>query len=453
MKKTFLLTLTAACAFAAAAHTPDSAATVMRLPLDKCVEIALSSNPTIKVNDMEIKRSDYSKKENMAQLFPQISFAGNYQRTIELQTINMNMGGQTQSFKMGSDNQWNFGFSASMPLIAPTLWKSISISDTQIMQSVETARASRLDMVNQVNCAYYALMLAEASYNVIHDNYDVARLNADTYKKRFEQGTATEYDVLRSSVQVKNIEPELLQADISIKQCALQLKVLMGISDNVDIRPTQTLEDLREKMNSYTSALDPSLADNTSLRTLDLQAKMLRQNVALQKLQFLPTLSASFNLNWNALSNGNALKNQQFNPYSNVGLTLSLPIFTGGSRMYGLKSAKLQLTEIGLQREDLLNNLRMQVDLAIDNINKQARQINTSEEGVREAMKAHEIMQKSFDIGAATYLDLRDSELADTSARLSFYQAIYNYLVSTSQLDMLLGKETAAASTAPFTRK
>ena len=49
-------------------------------------------------------------------------------------------------------------------------------------------------------------------------------------------------------------------------------------------------------------------------------------------------------------------------------------------------------------------------------------------------------MQKSFEIGAASYLDLRDSELADTQAQLAYLQAIYNYLVSTSELDNLLGK-------------
>ncbi len=50
-------------------------------------------------------------------------------------------------------------------------------------------------------------------------------------------------------------------------------------------------------------------------------------------------------------------------------------------------------------------------------------------------------MQKSFEIGAASYFDLRDSELAHTSAKLSYLQCIYNYLVSVSELDMLLGKE------------
>ena len=83
----------------------------------------------------------------------------------------------------------------------------------------------------------------------------------------------------------------------------------------------------------------------------------------------------------------------------------------------------------------------LQVRLALDNIDKEVKQISTSEEGVRQAEKAYRIMQKSFEIGAATYLDLRDSELADTSAKLAYYQAIYNYLVSTSELDLLLGKE------------
>ena len=48
-------------------------------------------------------------------------------------------------------------------------------------------------------------------------------------------------------------------------------------------------------------------------------------------------------------------------------------------------------------------------------------------------------MQKSFEIGAASYLDLRDSELALTRSRLAYYQAIYNYLVARADLELLLG--------------
>lgn len=414
---------------------------ILTLTREQCVEIALQDNPTIKVADLEVRRMDYSKKETVASLFPEIGFSGSFQRTIDLQTIRMNMGGQSQSLKMGSDNMWNFGFSAQMPLIAPTLWKAIQISDTNILANLESARASRLDLVNQVNKAYYSLLLAIASQEVLQANYDVTRLNADLYQKKFDAGTATEYDVLRSSVQVKNLEPELLQADIAVKQCKLQLKVLMGMDNSVDITPAVTLKEMQRDMYGYQLERQNALQGNTQLRLLDIQTRMLRQNVTLKKFEWIPTLAAAYNINWNALSNGNALKNQEFNPYSTVGLSLSVPVFAGGKRLYGVRQAEVQVKEAELQRENLVSSLNMQIDLALDNINKEVRQISTSEEGVRQAEKAHQIMQKSFEIGAATYLDLRDSELADTSAKLAYYQAIYNYLVSSSELDLLLGKE------------
>ena len=81
----------------------------------------------------------------------------------------------------------------------------------------------------------------------------------------------------------------------------------------------------------------------------------------------------------------------------------------------------------------------MQVDLAVDNIGINVRQISSCSESVAQAERAHSIMEKSFEIGAATYLDLRDSELALTRARLAYFQAIYNYLVANSELELLLG--------------
>lgn len=429
--------MTAACccliAFPALAET-------LTLSREQCLEIALRDNPSVRVADMEVKKVDYAKKETLAGVFPTIDFSAAYQRSIELQTIRMNMGGESQKLKMGSDNTWNMGFSANLPLIAPTLWKAISISDTQILANLESARSSRLNLIDNVNKAYYALLLAKASHKVVKQNYDNAVFNAGVYEKQFQAGTASEYDVLRSSVQVKNIEPELLQADIAIKQCQLQLKVLMGISTDVEIEPDIALEDMQRDMYLYPSDADRSISDNSSMRSMVIQKELLKKNVDLKKFAWIPTLAASFNLSWLSLSNGSPFKNQEFNPYSTLGFSLSVPIFSGGSKYYGLKQAQVQIKELELQRQDLENSLNMQVDLAIDNINREARQIATSEEGVRQAKKAYDIMQKSFEIGAASYVDLRDSELANTTAQLSYLQAIYNYLVSTSELDLLLGK-------------
>lgn len=419
---------------------PDSLP-VLTLSRKDCIRIALDSNPTIKVANLEVKRMEYARNETRAGLFPTIDFQAAYQRSIELQTIQMNMGGKPQSLKMGSDNSWNLGFSAQMSLVAPTLWKAISISKDQILAQLESARGSRLDMAHQVNQSYYSLLLAIASKAVIQSNYDRAILNAEIFRKQFEAGTASEYDVLRSSVQVTNIEPELLQADIAVKQCELALKVLMSLDFNVHIIPDTTLAELQQEMYGYALGEEGNLSGNSNLRTLDIQTGIAEKNVDLKKFAWIPTLGVSYNMAWLSLSNGNALKNQQFNPYSNVSLALSVPIFSGGSKYYALKQAQVQVNELKLQRDNLLRQLSMQRDLALDNIRREVAQIESSRQGMLSAKKAYDIMQKSFEIGAASFLDLRDSELANTSAQLAYYQSIYNYLVSSSELDLLLGKE------------
>ena len=435
------LTCVAQEAMAISSEQSAPVATTLTLTREQCIEIALQDNPTIKVADMELKRVDYSKREVIASLFPAIDFSVAYQRAIELQTINMDMGAGPMEIKMGSDNTWNMGFTATLPIVSAQLWKSIQMSDTQILASVESARASRLDLIDQVNRAYYGLLLSQASYEVLKQNYDNAKVHADLMQKKFNVGTASEYDVLRSSVQVKNVEPELLQAEIGIKQAKLLLKILMGMDASTDFEAAVSLESMEQDMYGYVMGVESDLSQNTHLRTLDIQTKQLKQNVAMKKLAWVPTIGAQFNWSWTSLSNGHVFNNIHLNPYSNVAVSVAVPIFSGGSKYYGLKQAQVQLNEMALQRENLVRSLNMQVELALDNINKEIKQISTSAEGVRQAQKAHQIMQKSFEIGAATYLDLRDSELANTAAQLNYYQAIYNYLCSTSQLDLLLGKE------------
>jgi len=71
------------------------------------------------------------------------------------------------------------------------LWKSVQLSSADVEQAVEAARSSRLSLVNQVEKAYYSLLLAQNSYEVIKMSYDNAKLNARDYKNKFEQGTAS----------------------------------------------------------------------------------------------------------------------------------------------------------------------------------------------------------------------------------------------------------------------
>ncbi|MBO6251642.1 MAG: TolC family protein [Muribaculaceae bacterium] len=409
------------------------------LSLDECVRIALSDNPTIHINEMEIQRVKYSKKEIQGQLLPNINFTGQYNRTLAKQTMTMNAGDEPMTIKVGMDNQHSVGFNASMPLIMPTLWKSIKLSDNQILQNIENARANKLSLVNQVKNAYYALLLAQDSKNVIEENHATAQLNASIYQKQFELGTASEYDVLRANVAVTNLEPSILEAENYIDLLKLQLKVLMGMDVRTPIAPRQTLDEFKARMYDQSILADTSLVSNTSLRSLELKTDYLKRALDTQKMSWYPTLTASANYMWNSMSNGSPFKNFNWNPYSTVGLTLTLPLFQGGQRYYKQRQAEVALREMTWQRENLERSLKMQVQNQVDIINKTLKQISSNEGGVRQATKANDIVQQSFKIGAASFIQLRDTEDALMNARLSYYQAIYNYLVAECDLEYLLG--------------
>ena len=268
----------------------------VKLSLDECLAIALSDNPTVKVADMEVERLDYSKKEVIGQLLPTIDFGANYNRTLEKQTMYMNMdgfgdfggagdgegesgessshsragGGGDGGIKVGLDNSWSLGFQASLPLIAPQLWKSVAVSDTQILRSLEAARQSRQNLVDQVKSAYYGLLLAQDSRIVIQESYDMAHLTHETYVKQAAAGAASDYDVLRTSVAMKNIEPEIIQADIAIKQARLQLLVLMGVDSAFEFEAAAKLADYEQTMYDEVFALEANYSNNADLRLLDI---------------------------------------------------------------------------------------------------------------------------------------------------------------------------------------
>ena len=436
-KKLFYIILLVLVGGAMSAHAQLS------LSLDECVRIALNENPTIKVKEMEITRVDYSRKEVLGQLLPTVNLAGQYTRNLSLQTMYMDTPNGTMAIKMGSDNTHAGGFQAQIPLVVPQLWKSIKLSENQILQNVEAARANKLSLVNQVEKAYYALMLAKDSKRVIEENHATAKLNADIFQKKFELGAASEYDVLRANVAVTNLEPAILEAENSITALKLQLKLLMGMDVRQDFEPSQQLDEFKGEMYarvmSNTLGADTTLANNTSLKSLDLQTDYLKKVLDVQKMAWYPTLTGSASMMWHSMNNGSPFSGLRWSRASNVGLTLAFPIFQGGQRYYKQKQAEIAVDEMKWQRENLERSLHVQVATQNDVIAKNLKQIESNEGGVKMAEKANDIMQQSFKIGAATLIQLRDTEDALMAAPLAYYQAIYNYLVAESDLEHVLG--------------
>lgn len=457
----------------------DSAETPVVISLEQALKIALSENIAVKVADKEIERTKYAKKGTYASLFPQIDATGSYQRTIKKQVMYMDFdmssfgggsaagsgstgsgtagtgegsgtgsGSTTSSSKnnggleVGRWNTWSAGVSASMPVVNAQLWKSIKISGMDVELAVEKARASRLDMVSQVKNAYYAVLFSKEAFNVYKEVYENAMTNYAETEKKYNVQKATDLDMARAKTNVANAIPNVYNAESSIILALWQLKAVMGIDLEMNIDVEGAIEDYSEYMTSDVTKADSiSLDRNSTMKQLEIQANELAQSIKAQQYAYIPTLALAFNYSYNAMTNDFNFKEYRWTPYSYVGVSLSIPIFSGGKRLNQVRQARNSYEQMRLQMTSTERNLKISIRQSLNTMETNVKSYDAAKDAVASAEKAYSIAEKSYEVGRATLTDLNDAQLALTQARLAESQAVYNFIVAKTQLEQTLGQD------------
>lgn len=425
--------------FAAVAQAPQGE--VITLTLEQALEIALSENPTIKIADQEIEIKRYAKQGTYASLYPQIDATAQYQRVIEKQTMSMDFGGQTQSIKVGTDNSFTGGVTASMPIVNAQLWTNLKISALDVELAVEKARSSRLDMVEQVATAYYSALMAKESLALYKRVYDNAVENNKNVKKKYDVGSVSEYDLITSNVTVQNAIPNVFEGENSVTLTLWQLKALLGIDLEKNIDVAGSLMDYEAALNYGYDLAQLNLEDNSTMKQLDIQEQQLQKALKLTKMANVPTLSINAAYLYTALGNdGKFFIRDAWNPYSYAGVQLNIPIFAGNSKRAATRQARLNLSNIQLQRENTERQLRVSIVQYINNMDTSVKQFHSANATVEQAQRGYDISVKRYEIGSGTLVEVDNSQLALTQAELSRNQSVYNFLTSKVALDKVLGK-------------
>lgn len=466
----------------------DSAETPVVISLEQALKIALSENIAVKVADKEIERTKYAKKGTYASLFPQIDATGSYQRTIKKQVMYMDFdmssfgggsaagsgsagsgsgstgggsgsagtgegsgtgSGSTASssknnggLEVGRWNTWSAGVSASMPVVNAQLWKSIKISGMDVELAVEKARASRLDMVSQVKNAYYAVLFSKEAFNVYKEVYENAMTNYAETEKKYNVQKATDLDMARAKTNVANAIPNVYNAESSIILALWQLKAVMGIDLEMNIDVEGAIEDYSEYMTSDVTKADSiSLDRNSTMKQLEIQANELAQSIKAQQYAYIPALALAFNYSYNAMTNDFNFKEYRWTPYSYVGVSLSIPIFSGGKRLNQVRQARNSYEQMRLQMTSTERNLKISIRQSLNTMETNVKSYDAAKDAVASAEKAYSIAEKSYEVGCATLTDLNDAQLALTQARLAESQAVYNFIVAKTQLEQTLGQD------------
>lgn len=430
------------------AASAQQAGEVLTLSIDEAIELALSDNPTVKVSNLEIERYDYVRKQTLASLYPSVDVSAQYQLAIRRQEM-------AQGFSFGGKNTFNVGGSVSLPLFVPAIYEQLKMTRTQMESAVESARATRIDMVASVRSAYYNILLAEQSLAVLNEAVKTTEQVVENTKSLYENGLASEYDYLTAQVQLSNLKPQLLQTENAIGLTKLQLKMFLSIPENVDIAVVGTLDGFRNQV-LLSEEYSYNIEENTTIRNLDIQSNMLEHQERLIQSSRMPSIVAFGQISYigqervdlsglmgGGMSRASADQQSKFwwqYPIS-VGAQVSIPIFAGFKKTNQLREVRNQMAQLNMQREYAAKGVLLQVEQAINTLLTARETMLSNELTVEQAEKAYNISLTRYNAGAGTILELNSSQLTLTQAQLSYSQSIYDYLSAYATYEKTLGKD------------
>ena len=425
------------------------------LSLEKALEIALSDNPTIQVAGLEIERQDWVRKQTIGSLLPNVSVQSQYSYSIVKQEM-------AKGLSFGADNTINNTASLSLPLYAPTVYETLKMNRTQMEQAVESARSSKINLTNEVKKGYYNILLAEQSLAVLKESEkSIAETVANT-EKMYQQGLASEYDLLSAQVQLSNLRPNIVQTENSIKATKLLFKMYLGLPADSDFVLEGSLDDFADEVALAIIPTDSvDLSNNTDLRSLEFQRKLLEHQLRMTNASRLPTVAAfstfMYSGNDNSMNFGEIIggsmggmgggssapttkKEWWWQKPLSAGISISIPLFSGGRNLNKAHEIRNTLRQLSLQRDYLAESVNVQVESAFNNIMTAKEKMTSNELTVRQASKAYEIAQVRYNAGTGTILELNSSELSLTQAKLNYSQAIYDFLAARADYEKIIGK-------------
>jgi outer membrane protein len=272
---------------------------------------------------------------------------------------------------------------------------------------------ARQDVALNTVKAYYDILWAERYHGLVTETQMQKKLHAQMALMRYQNGVATEVDLLRSEVAVANSAPDVVRAENAVRQARALLNYYLGrpldhatelASDfqQKEWEEINLLEREREALRRRPEMARPRTAERIASAQLELaQAES-------QRVDFSSSYGMSARLPEN-------LSDRRFTRWI-AGVNFTLPLFDCFKRSGMAAQAVANQRAVRLEREKLEQQIRLDIQQGLDELKAAAETIAAARANVSQAEKVLNMMQDNYKYGAATTLDILDAQTA-VSAR------------------------------------
>jgi outer membrane protein TolC len=409
--------------------------TLKEATLDNVIRYALEHQPLVQQSLIDETITDKVIKGKLADWFPQLNFQYNYQRNIDIQTLYF----AGNFVKSGAKNV-SFGqITASETLFNRDVLLAGTTASRVRLQAKQNTGRNKMDAIVNTTKAFYDVLATMQQIKIGEE--DIIRLERSLKDahSRYTSGLTDKTDYKRATIQLSNSKATLLSNREQLKYKTEFLKAVIGypMNENLPIK-YDTLQ--MENEVAMDTAQQINYTEHIDYKILYTQRELQRANVNYSKWAFIPSLSAfgTYGLNYYNNQFGE-LYNSKY-PYSNVGLTLAVPIFQGGKRTYKVQEQNWALKRVDWELANLRNNLNSNYSRALAAYRSNLAFYLSLKESVTIAQEVYEVIQLQYKNGVRAYLDVTIAETDLRTTRINYYNALYQVLASKMDVQRALGQ-------------
>jgi len=438
-RRIFLLIPSLLClSLFAHAQSPDSSKS---MTLDDCIDYAMQHEPSINQSLLSIKIAKATNSINLSGWLPQANVLGSATHYFQLPTTleaDSTGNGGLIPYHTGVSNTAIPQLAITQTIFNPQLLYAAKTAKLYIKEAEQVTDSSKIYIISSVTKSFYNLILTLQQINILKE--DTARLNRnvkDTYHQ-FVGGIVDETDYEEAIISLNNSSAQLKQQiEDVIPQYAI-LKQTMGYPPEEQFNVAfDTLKLLQDIAFDTTEALQ--YEKRIEYQQLATARKLQHELTGYYRLAFLPTVSGFYNYYQEFESDKiSTLFNTSY-PYSNIGLTLNLPVFTGFSRLENVRKARLQEQLLDWAGVSLKSEMWTEYTTALGNYKYNMYNWKAQKDNVVRARNVYRIVTLQYKQGIVAYLNVIAAESYLITAEVGQATALFQLLSSKIDLEKALG--------------
>ncbi|MBN1996462.1 TolC family protein [candidate division KSB1 bacterium] len=427
----------------------------MVLTLEEAIPIALENNPEIKIAEKELTKAQAAVWEAYSTVMPSLNGSVSFQHAWSIQEttipnfIKFMLGPMAQmipeladmpdyvKLSFGLENTFVYGVNLTQPLyLGGAGVAGIRMSMAGKKAALYNLEMSRQNLIHQTSQAFFSCILAQELVRVQEQAMEQAQANLDIVEKKYNAGSASGFDRMRAQVEVANLKPEVINANNNLKMALTLLKNVLGMEVNTAIDVKGSLNYQKDEFGRTELAELQKIAriNRPEVLALGEHKYITSKNINIARSQFLPKLFFSTDYSKMAMRNDYKFAERDFSEGFTSAFALQIPLFSGFRNAKGYQKAKLDYRIMVDSEKQLNDGIDAQVEVAYNVFQEADQKYKSAVESVDLAEEALRLATLMYEEGASTQLDVLNSQLALTRARLNYINTVFQYQMARYEL-------------------